>query len=210
MKNIFVGSVIGIIIVLIAGFLFFTREKDLSDYESLKNPQLTAIGDMRMLQVEARGKAGIIAPKAIRLLYKEYLGIRFRPKGPAMPAPRARWPISVDTPENNWIGILGLPLPDGFKQDITLKKVDDLTVSTTIWTYGEVAEILHIGPYNTEPQTIERLKEFIRRNNYVIAGAHEEEYLRGPSIFGKGNPDRYYTIIRYPISKTLPNSKVSQ
>jgi hypothetical protein len=33
----------------------------------------------------------------------------------------------------------------------------------------------------------------------VIAGAHEEEYIKGPTMTGKGDPEKYVTIIRYQV-----------
>ena len=52
-----------------------------------------------------------------------------------------------------------------------------------------------------ETPTIEKLKKFIDNNGYKIIGAHEEEYLRGPGMFFKGNPNKYWTIIRYRVEK---------
>jgi effector-binding domain-containing protein len=64
-----------------------------------------------------------------------------------------------------------------------------------------VAEILHIGPYDREEPDIARLTGFIKDNGYSIIGDHEEEYLKGPGMFSKGNPEKYYTIIRYRVKK---------
>ena len=72
------------------------------------------------------------------------------------------------------------------------------------WEYGEVAEILHIGSYATENPTVEKLHQFITESGYEIVGPHEEEYLKGPGMFGKGNPDKYQTIIRYPVARVVP------
>jgi hypothetical protein len=69
------------------------------------------------------------------------------------------------------------------------------------WEYGEVAEILHLGPYNREEPTMQRLKEFIREQGYVIVGGHEEEYIVGPTPGEKGDPEIYMTIIRYRVRK---------
>jgi hypothetical protein len=64
-----------------------------------------------------------------------------------------------------------------------------------------VAEIFHIGPYSEEPHTIAKLYQFIKDNGYKLVGAHEEEYLKGPGMFSKGNSAKYQTIIRYRIKK---------
>ena len=50
--------------------------------------------------------------------------------------------------------------------------------------------------------TILRLHDFIDSQGYRIIGEHEEEYLRGPGMFSRGNPEKYYTIIRYRVAKS--------
>jgi effector-binding domain-containing protein len=67
------------------------------------------------------------------------------------------------------------------------------------WTYGEVAEILHVGAYADEEPTIQKLMKFIAEKGYTIAGPHEEEYLKGPTQVS--SPAEYWTIIRYQVKK---------
>jgi hypothetical protein len=57
---------------------------------------------------------------------------------------------------------------------------------------------------------MEKLKSFIAAKGYQFAGPHEEEYLRGPGMFGRGDPSKYSTIIRYrvePIPAEIPQTK---
>ncbi|MCK9244452.1 MAG: GyrI-like domain-containing protein, partial [Candidatus Marinimicrobia bacterium] len=61
----------------------------------------------------------------------------------------------------------------------------------------------HVGPYTTEPPTIQKLMDYITSQGYTIIGPHEEEYLKGPTMFGKGNPEKYKTIIRYQVAKKM-------
>jgi len=121
-----------------------------------------------------------------------------------MTAPRARWPKPADTPKDQWLGIYGMPVAESVIEipDEILSKYPELKLET--WEYGEVAEILHIGSYATENPTVEKLHQFITESGYEIVGPHEEEYLKGPGMFGKGNPDKYQTIIRYPVARVVP------
>jgi len=94
---------------------------------------------------------------------------------------------------------LGLPVSDEVTAiPADLKSESPITIG--IWEYGDVAEILHIGPYDAEKPAIDRLHQFIKDNGYIIAGDHEEEYLKGPGILFS-NPKNYQTIIRYPVKK---------
>ena len=118
-----------------------------------------------------------------------------------MKAPIGRWPKALETPKHEWLGIYGLEVSNSVLEipaEIQ-EKYPKLKVET--WEYGKVGEILHIGSYTNEPPTVDKLHEYINNSGYEISGLHEEEYLKGPGMFGKGNPDKYYTIIRYPVSK---------
>jgi hypothetical protein len=55
---------------------------------------------------------------------------------------------------------------------------------------------LHIGPYSTEPETINQMKEFITQNSMVENGLHHEIYLSDPR---KTKPKKMKTILRQPI-----------
>ena len=63
------------------------------------------------------------------------------------------------------------------------------------WEYGTVAQILHLGPYDQEGSTIERLHRFIKDSGYQITGDHEEEYLTRPDA------KVIKTLIRYTVKK---------
>jgi hypothetical protein len=68
-----------------------------------------------------------------------------------------------------------------------------------MWDYGEVAEILHIGPYDQEVPTLQRLRDHAQARGYLLVEEHEEEYIRGPTMAGPGDPDQYITILRYRV-----------
>ncbi len=61
---------------------------------------------------------------------------------------------------------------------------------------GPSAQVLHIGPYEEERATIERLMAFIAAVGDMPAGKHHEIYLSDPN---RTAPERLRTIIRQPI-----------
>ena len=71
----------------------------------------------------------------------------------------------------------------------------------TTWDYGDVAEILHVGGYDKEEPTMARLKAFVTGQGYKTLAGHEEEYIKGPTMSGRGDPESYLTIIRYRVQK---------
>jgi hypothetical protein len=61
---------------------------------------------------------------------------------------------------------------------------------------------MHIGPYATEPATIERIREFMQENGYRdcvgLGGKHHEIYLGDPR---RSDPSKLKTVLRHPIEK---------
>jgi hypothetical protein len=197
-------AVVPVVVVLVpaAVFLLGLGGPSPAQFEYLKDPQVRILPDLKVLQVEAKGDPGVVGGQAFALLFKTYFQLKGVPKGPKQPAPRARWPLGLDTPKGEWIGRYAMPVP----QSINVlpsqgEGTPGLRVELTTWEYGDVAEVLHVGPYDKEESTIARLKQFIKDCRYEIIGDHEEEYLRGPGMFGKGNPQKYLTIIRYRVKK---------
>jgi len=112
-----------------------------------------------------------------------------------------RSPKPFETPKNEYLGIFALPVSNEVEAIPANTDNPEPKIRLVNWEYGEVAEILHIGSYEKEAPTVEKLKLFIAANGYEISGAHEEEYLKGPGMFGKGNSDEYQTILRYQVRK---------
>lgn len=67
---------------------------------------------------------------------------------------------------------------------------------------GLCMQVMHIGPYATEPATVLRMKSFAGENGYRDrvgrGGSHHEIYLGDPR---RGDPSRLKTVLRHPIVK---------
>lgn len=61
---------------------------------------------------------------------------------------------------------------------------------------GRAVQILHLGPFDTEPETLTVLGQFISDNQLVKNGLHHEIYL---SDFRKTKPEKLRTILREPV-----------
>jgi hypothetical protein len=188
------------VLVAVAGAVVFlvVRGPDLSEYERFREPTFVRLEPSQMLVVETRGVPGQTGAEGIGTLFEIYMGLDGVERGLTMPAPRARWPSGLDVPKEQWVGRWALPVPRSVR---TLPPEHAAKAKLERWDYGEVAQILHVGPYSAEKPTVERLHAFITAKGYRIAGPHEEEYLRGPGMFGPGDPERYYTLIRYTVAR---------
>jgi len=179
--------------VLILAFVLAAAAaaQSLNSYTPLKDPQIVNRPAQKMLVVESKGDPNTAAQVAMATLFRAFYKIPFA----KMAAPRSRWSDLMMSPKAEWSGLFGLPIPDdtkGLPEGVTGVRIET-------WAYGDVAEILHIGRYDNEGPTVERLMKFIAEKGYVASGPHEEEYLAGPGMVP--DPAKYQTIIRYRVKK---------
>ncbi|HEX73817.1 MAG TPA: hypothetical protein G4N93_01525 [Dehalococcoidia bacterium] len=165
---------------------------------SAKEPQILEMPPQKMAVVYAKGAPDKVFPQLMPALYGSVYTLKFDLKKRGLPnfkvsGLRARYPDAHLVPMDEWTHIIGLPIPE----DTTSlpQKVADTEVKIETWEYGVVAQILHIGAYDQEQHTVERLNKFIEDSGCEIAGDHEEEYLTTPDA------KVVKTIIRYPVKK---------
>ena len=192
-----VALVAVLLILVAAAVLYFqSNSPSVSQFAYIREPRLARMEDQRVMIAEATGAPKEVAGRAIGSLFKAYYKLEGVSKMQRPPAPRARWPDVADTPKDKWIGTYAMPVPEA----VGAAPADSgLTIGN--WAYGEVAEVLHIGPYNAEQPTIERLMRFITSKGYRVIGDHEEEYVKGPGMLFAGDPNDYLTIIRLRVAK---------
>ncbi len=65
-------------------------------------------------------------------------------------------------------------------------------------------QTLHIGPYASEPDTLEKMHAFMAANHLVnlvgAGGKHHEIYMGDPR---KSAPEKLKTVLRLPVKKKL-------
>ena len=177
--------------------------KKFEEYEYLSDPQISEKASQKMLVYEAVGNPNETVGEAFGAIFSTFFKLK-KAHDMDMAAPRAKWPKSADTPKDEWVGIYAIPVAESVVEVPAKALSEHPALRIETWEYGEVAEILHKGSYASEGPTVEQLHQFITESGYEIVGLHEEEYLKGPGMFGPGNPDKYYTIIRYPVAKKTP------
>lgn len=113
---------------------------------------------------------------------------------------------ALEVPRSEWQWKLLIRMPefvasDNFEQaqeDVIKKKgiekINEIQFNKII--EGKCVQIMHIGPYSTEPETINRMKEFITQNGFIENGLHYEIYLSDPR---KTEPEKMKTILRQPV-----------
>ena len=108
-----------------------------------------------------------------------------------------------------WISVIRLPefvTKEDFEwavEEATKKKKTDFSKAEFL-TYdeGECVQCMHIGPYDDEPATVERMHTYMESLGYVLditdRRHHHEIYL---SDARKVAPEKRKTVIRHPIRK---------
>ena len=108
-----------------------------------------------------------------------------------------------------WISVIRLPefvTKEDFEwavEEATKKKKTDFSKAEFL-TYdeGECVQCMHIGPYDDEPATVERMHAYMENLGYVLditdRRHHHEIYL---SDARKVAPEKRKTVIRHPIRK---------
>jgi hypothetical protein len=105
---------------------------------------------------------------------------------------RWKWTLMIRQPE--WVG------KEHFEKalsEITDKKGTKASVPRLEnFQEGPSAQIMYIGPYDAEQETIKNLHLFIKENGHSLRGRHHEIYMSDPR---KTDPLKLKTIIRQPF-----------
>ncbi len=109
-------------------------------------------------------------------------------------------------PRSEWEYRLLIRLPD-FVRETDVLKAKEIAFSkkgipgiTDVTFYemeeGKSVQMLHVGPFDREPETLLQMKAFIDEHNFQKNGKHHEIYL---SDFRKTPPGKLKTILREPV-----------
>lgn len=112
----------------------------------------------------------------------------------------------------HWISILRLPdfvteadFAWAAEDTARRKKLDCSAAELLAVEEGLCVQMLHTGPFETEPETVRVMDAFLVENGYVNdltdRRLHHEIYL---SDARKTAPDRWQTILRHPVRKISP------
>ena len=63
---------------------------------------------------------------------------------------------------------------------------------------GTSVQIMHVGPYATEPASIAKMDAYAKEHGYKMVGKHHEIYLGDPR---RAAPSKLKTVLRHPVTK---------
>lgn len=187
-----------------------------SYYKAGPKPEIVEFDTVRYLTIEGKGEpAGEVFTSKVEALYPLAYGIKkvCKDQGNDFGVPKLEglWWVEdnkpvLEVPRNEWCWKLLIRMPDfvsremmlSIQPEVSKKKKNDLIqeISFESITEGKCVQIMHIGPYSTEPETINVLTEFMAENGLSVNGLHHEIYLSDPR---KTEPSKMKTLIRYPV-----------
>lgn len=113
---------------------------------------------------------------------------------------------------DNWKWTLMIRQPDFVDHEVFQWAVRELTrkkpelaaekARFEAFEEGLCVQIMHIGPYSAEPETMEKIEAFLKenglRNRFSSGGKHHEIYLSDPR---KSKPETMKTVLRHPVEQ---------
>ncbi len=201
----------------------FKQHKD--EYVARKKPVLITARPARYLAIEGRGEPGGEEFQArVGALYAAAFTLKFTSKGEGRDyvvckleavwwADRRDDPTSADrdlsgVPQEQWRWRLMIRTPD-FVGDSDLSAAAEkilakgkcpeiVDVRLQELEEGRCVQMLHVGPYEDEPETMAVMRGFAGEQGLTFAGRHHEIYLSDPR---RVEPARLRTILRMPVER---------
>jgi hypothetical protein len=109
-------------------------------------------------------------------------------------------------PKDQWLWKMLIRTPDFIKDDdlrqsvaVLLKRgkgEDVKRVRLESLAEGRCVQMLHVGPYEKEGETVAVMKALAEKQQLVFSGKHHEIYLSDPR---RVPPERLKTIVRQPV-----------
>jgi len=183
-------------------------------YAATRMPAMVEVPELSFLMIDGSGdpNTSTAFQEAVGALYSVSYGLKFASKnGPAgmdyvvMPL-EGLWSDPTGD-EGAWRWTLMIMQPGEITQEMVAQAVRDAAARKPLpaapqlrferFAEGLAAQVLHMGPYDQEEPTIDRLMTFIAEQGYEPAGRHHEIYLSDPS---RAAPEKLKTIIRHAIA----------
>ena len=187
-----------------------------SYYKAGKKPEIVEFGEANYLAIEGKGEpAGEEFVSKVEALFPLAYGIKKICKEQendfGVPKLEGLWWVegntpALEVPRSEWCWKLLIRMPEfvtsemmlSVQPEVAKKKKNELIqeISFEKITEGKCLQVMHIGPYSTEPGTINALMDFMTENGLSVNGLHHEIYLSDPR---KTESEKMKTLIRYPV-----------
>jgi len=183
-------------------------------FKAKKQPELIDLPEAAYLVVSGSGSPdGQAFQDAISALYSVAYSVRFASKAAGrdfkVPTFGGDWYFSgpageLSRDEFRWELLMMMP---GFVREEDVEKARQAAarkkgalpvVRLERRTQGLCVQVMHLGPYSAEAETLEKLSEFMTAEGLVRRGPHHEVCIGNPQ---RAKPDSLKTILRQPVER---------
>ena len=193
----------------------YARHKD--EYVAPADPVILTVKPARYLAIQGRGEPGGEAfQAAAAALYNVAFSVKIARKAAgrdyAVSKLEALWwgkgkdDKFFSQPKNTWHWQLLIRVPDWIQSKEVSSAADALVkkgkpqevrrVELLLLDEGRAVQMLHVGPYDEEARTIERMAAFAAGQQLSLHGRHHEIYLSDPRRIPAA---KLRTILRRPV-----------
>jgi len=111
------------------------------------------------------------------------------------PKDKWSWRLLIRTPD-----FIGKRAMEAARKQLAEKGKGPLFKDVELTTLNEnqCVQMLHIGPYDREPETVAQMEAFAAAQGYRFDGLHHEIYLSDPRRVA---PEKLRTILRIPVAR---------
>jgi len=189
-----------------------------AEYATPRSPVLLRVGKATYLGIAGRGAAGGAAfEQAIGALYSVAFTLKmaskFAGRDYAVCKLEGLWWVDsgksfTTEPKDRWWWRLLIRTPDfigerelaSARQQLAEKGKEPLfqEVVLTPLDEGLCVQMLHVGPYDREPESIRQMEEFVGGQGHRFDGLHHEIYLSDPRRVAG---EKLRTILRIPVRR---------
>jgi hypothetical protein len=180
--------------------------------------ELVTVPDMKYIMVDGRGAPeGESFSQAIGAIYNLAYTMKFRSKkllrkDYSVMALEGLWWMKGKTfdaaKRDDWLWTLMIVQPDFVNDKMFAEALDEVKrkknppgvekARLESFKEGLCVQIMHVGPYSAESESIARLDAFAKENGYKMVGKHHEIYLGDPR---RAAPSKLKTIVRHPVAR---------
>lgn len=192
-------------------------------YSAKEKPELVTIEEAFFLSITGKGDpSGTMFAEKISALYATAYTLKFACKAMGKDFVVAKleglWSFDekefgeygmseapLKVPRSEWNYRMMIRLPDYVNQSQINQAIETVIqkkalqyvkdVEGYLMNEGTVVQMLHVGPFDQEPVTLEKMKQFMEAKDLKRNGLHHEIYL---SDLNRTAPEKLKTILREP------------
>lgn len=187
-------------------------------YTAKTGPEVVEFAEIPFLTIEGKGEpGGKEFTTKVEALYPLAYSVKniCKKQGKDFGVPKLEglWWVESDrpaleVPREEWQWKLLIRMPDFVTSEMVEKAKEEVFKKKGIelikeiefekMKEGKCVQILHIGPYSTEPESLAKMKKLMEEENLVKNGLHHEIYLSGPRRVPE---EKWKTILRQPVKE---------